>query len=66
MSFFQTTNHMTVVQKWLKIVCLEGNAKLSNAEYLDNETADNESVSDKWQCNAISTKVIWKSLSKVD
>jgi len=22
------------------------------AEYLDNETADNESVSDKWQCNA--------------
>ena len=42
---------MTVVQKRLKIVRLK-------IEYMallsDNETADNESVSDKWQCNATS------------
>jgi len=37
---------MTVVQKRLKIVRLEVKYMHGTAEYLDNETADNESVSD--------------------
>ena len=43
---------MTVVQKRLKIVRLK-------IEYMallsDNEKSDNETVSEKWQCNATST-----------